>query len=85
MQEDRGEASIPILDPLGSHSLAAAAEPGLLPDSLGQSPPKVDWVAELYVLNGGWLSLGGGVVERAWERGPAPVLALLLITYHQPW
>ena len=57
----------------------------LLPDSLGQSPPKVDWAAELYVLNGGWLSLGGGVVERAWERGPAPVLALLLITYHQPW
>lgn len=65
-------------------SLCGAGAAGLLPDSLGQGPPEADWAAELSVLNGGWLSLGAGVVERAWEGGPAPVLALLLITYHQP-
>lgn len=50
-------------------SLCNTGAAGLLPDSLGQGPPKVDWVAELYVLNGGWLSLGVGVVERA-RRAP---------------
>ena len=56
----------------------------ILPDSLGQGPPKVDWAAELYVLNGGWLSLGAGVVERAWEGGPALVLAFCLSLITNP-
>lgn len=65
-------------------SLCGTGAAGLLPDSLGQGPPKVDWAAELYVLNGGWLSLGAGVVERAWEGGPALVLAFCLSLITNP-
>ena len=61
-------------------SLCGTGAAGLLPDSLGQGPPKVDWAAELYVLNGGWLSLGVGVVERAWEGALPKKSSLSLIT-----
>lgn len=50
------------------------------PRLLGQGPPKVDWAAELYVLNGGWLSLGVGVVERVGKELPQEELLLSLIT-----
>lgn len=69
VQEDRGEDCVLILDPLGSYSLAAVAEPGppcsmgtagLFRDSLGQGPPKGDgWQSFMCDTLKWWLAFPG--------------------------